>query len=603
MPVRKQTQRGVRNLLLAVAAACFPLAVASAQEPWRFATDSRVVAFADVHGAYDELVALLRTTGVIDAELKWVGGEAHVVSLGDLIDRGGGSRAVLDLVMRLQGEAESAGGRLHVVLGNHEVMNLLADWRYVVGADYEAFAADETQSERGAAYEAYAAAAGGDSPATRAAFDGAYPRGYFARQAAFAPTGRYGRWLRTLPALIVVNDTAYVHGGLPRVVAEQGLEINERLHADLDRYFGLRDRLVAGGVLPAVDRRRDGEAARAAAPPVDPALREARDAFVAAADAVELGPDGPLWYRGSIYCKPILERPTLEAALARLGATRVVVGHTPTGDRRVRALYDGKLVALDTGMLADYFYGRSAALLVDRGAFEVQYVEPAVRGAVESGRALEYRRTAQDLGVALERGDIVEVQKGSSSEPWRVALRHDGADIGALFYPRGSDAGGDFELAAAAFDDLLGTDLVEPTVARTIEGQAGALQLRSPDGVSDRDRVARRLPFSGWCPIEPQLELMYTFDLLTLNRNRTGANVVFGNDVTDLMLIDNGRAFGTERAMPAGLERRGLEIPLGMREALVALDEQRLRAALGMWLDARRIEALLARRTQLLRGR
>src|SRR6185503_13049084 len=265
---------------------------------------------------------------------------------------------------------ESAGGRLHVVLGNHEVMNLLADWRYVVGADYEAFAADETQSERGAAYEAYAAAAGGDSPATRAAFDGAYPRGYFARQAAFAPTGRYGRWLRTLPALIVVNDTAYVHGGLPRVVAEQGLEINERLHADLDRYFGLRDRLVAGGVLPAVDRRRDGEAARAAAPPVDPALREARDAFVAAADAVELGPDGPLWYRGSIYCKPILERPTLEAALARLGATRVVVGHTPTGDRRVRALYDGKLVALDTGMLADYFNGRSAALLVDRGALE-----------------------------------------------------------------------------------------------------------------------------------------------------------------------------------------------------------------------------------------
>src|SRR5689334_9174988 len=101
MPIRKPTQRGVRNVLLAVAAAGLPLAVASAQESWRYSTDSRVVAFADVHGAYGELVALLRTTGVIDTDLKWAGGATHVVSLGDLIDRGRGSRAVLDLVMRL----------------------------------------------------------------------------------------------------------------------------------------------------------------------------------------------------------------------------------------------------------------------------------------------------------------------------------------------------------------------------------------------------------------------------------------------------------------------------------------------------------------------
>ena len=114
----------------------------------------------------------------------------------------------------------------------------------------------------------------------------------------------------------------------------------------LDRYFTLRDDLVARGVLSAFDRQLDSENAEAAPASAD------RDEFLALAAAPELGPDGPLWYRGSIYCKPILEEPTLDAALARLGVSRAVVGHTPTEDRRAHSLYDGKLVTLDTGMNA-----------------------------------------------------------------------------------------------------------------------------------------------------------------------------------------------------------------------------------------------------------
>jgi hypothetical protein len=127
----------------ATVAAVLSLSPAMGQEDSaRFATDSRVVVFADVHGAYGALVELLRSTGVIDADLRWSAGSAHVVSLGDLLDRGAETRAVLDLVMRLQREAQDAGGRMHVVLGNHELMSLLGDWRYVAAGDYESFAAD-----------------------------------------------------------------------------------------------------------------------------------------------------------------------------------------------------------------------------------------------------------------------------------------------------------------------------------------------------------------------------------------------------------------------------------------------------------------------------
>ncbi len=77
---------------------------------------SRVVVFADVHGAYHALVDLLKKTGVIDKSLSWVGGSTHLVSLGDLLDRGGESRKVLELLMRLEEEAQRDGGRVHVTL-------------------------------------------------------------------------------------------------------------------------------------------------------------------------------------------------------------------------------------------------------------------------------------------------------------------------------------------------------------------------------------------------------------------------------------------------------------------------------------------------------
>ncbi|HSC13536.1 MAG TPA: metallophosphoesterase, partial [Gammaproteobacteria bacterium] len=279
------------------------LAPALAQEPWRFATDSRVVAFADVHGAYDSLVALLQATDVIDADLRWRADAAHVVSLGDLVDRGPETRAVLDLMIRLQREAAASGGRLHVVLGNHELMTILGDWRYVAPADYESFAADETEAMRAASYAVFAADSGGDSATARAQFEATYPRGYFARQAAFATTGRYGSWLLSLPALVVVNDTVYAHGGLPPAVTQHGLALNDRVQTTLARYLALREDLVARGVLPALDRERDAEAAQSAAAGAE------RDEFLGLAGAPELGLDGPLWYRGSVYCKPMLEQP------------------------------------------------------------------------------------------------------------------------------------------------------------------------------------------------------------------------------------------------------------------------------------------------------
>ena len=101
-------------------------------------TTERVVAIGDVHGGYEQFQAILRAAGLIDARRRWTGGRTVFVQTGDLLDRGAASRDVLDLVRRLERDAARAGGRVHALLGNHEVMRLLGDYRYVSEGEYAA---------------------------------------------------------------------------------------------------------------------------------------------------------------------------------------------------------------------------------------------------------------------------------------------------------------------------------------------------------------------------------------------------------------------------------------------------------------------------------
>ena len=159
--------RVARAALALLAAAGLGAASASAaaagQVEWSGV--DRVVAFADVHGAYDEVTALLKSVQVVDSDLRWTGGKTHLVSLGDLLDRGDDSRKVMDLLMRLQDEAATAGGRVHVLLGNHEAMNVLGDLRYVDPGEYSAFAGEEPTGQRDALRAEWVARNGADAAA------------------------------------------------------------------------------------------------------------------------------------------------------------------------------------------------------------------------------------------------------------------------------------------------------------------------------------------------------------------------------------------------------------------------------------------------------
>ena len=100
------------------------MAAAPRTEPYAFQGVERIVAVGDVHGDVGALRDVLKLAGLIDAQGHWTGGKAHLVQTGDIPDRGDQTREAYELLMRLEVEARKAGGRVHALLGNHEVMNM-----------------------------------------------------------------------------------------------------------------------------------------------------------------------------------------------------------------------------------------------------------------------------------------------------------------------------------------------------------------------------------------------------------------------------------------------------------------------------------------------
>jgi Calcineurin-like phosphoesterase len=80
----------------------------------------------DIHGQREKLLDLLRDAGLIDAEDAWSGADSTLWFMGDLVDHGPDGIGVIELVTRLRAQASRPGGRVHVLIGNHDVLLLAA---------------------------------------------------------------------------------------------------------------------------------------------------------------------------------------------------------------------------------------------------------------------------------------------------------------------------------------------------------------------------------------------------------------------------------------------------------------------------------------------
>ncbi len=117
-------------------------------------SSQRIIAVGDLHGDYKAWQDIARAAGIIDARGRWAGGKTILVQLGDILDRGADSLKIVRSLQQLQREAPRRGGKVYVVLGNHEAMNLIGDDRYVTAGEYAAFADSQSSARRDRVYEA-----------------------------------------------------------------------------------------------------------------------------------------------------------------------------------------------------------------------------------------------------------------------------------------------------------------------------------------------------------------------------------------------------------------------------------------------------------------
>ena len=117
----------------------------------------RIVTIGDVHGNYSGLVSIMKEAMLIDNDNRWIGGNTLLVQTGDLLDRGADIRQVLDLIMSLQPQAEAAGGKVMVLLGNHEAMNIVGSRHYVNPEAYADFAGPQSKEKQIAAFDRWQA--------------------------------------------------------------------------------------------------------------------------------------------------------------------------------------------------------------------------------------------------------------------------------------------------------------------------------------------------------------------------------------------------------------------------------------------------------------
>ena len=338
----------------------------------------RIVVVGDIHGAGTNLAQILQAAGLIDAQRKWSGGTARLVQTGDVLDRGPEVREAVDLLMRLEGEARRAGGRIDVLFGNHEGMTVLRDYRDVL-AGFERFADARSAERQRKAFETHSEIAKrAGTTLDRDAWMKIHPRGSIEYADAFGPSGKYGRWIRARKPILQIDDTILMHAGLnpERTITiddinrqvEQEVRSWDELVSTLERerlaapFFTLQEIVDAAQL----EIGRIGIAQKTKEPLPDYVTQEfvKRLQFLLNIDKLALvESDGPLWYRG-LATLPDDQQPAIEAMLKRYGARRIVIGHTPQlPGGKIRARFGGVVVLIDTGMLNSYFKGGQPSAL------------------------------------------------------------------------------------------------------------------------------------------------------------------------------------------------------------------------------------------------
>jgi hypothetical protein len=605
MATSRQGRHAFRLILWLWVLALFAALSPAADIPYEWTGIDRVVAVADLHGDYDRFVFILTHPQIklVDADLHWIGGKAHLVQLGDVMDRGSQAKDILDLLMRLEGEAAAAGGMVHMLLGNHEEMNITGialDYPgYVTVEQFVDFLPQDFRREREAQYIKTLPA----EERKRAEMEGLDVRsdeglaGFWRKiVAAKDPEASrayvlgfndvYGDWLIKQNTVIKINDVVYVHGGISETMSKWSLrEINQVMRSELGFFQGRM--------------RNPQEFGK----PFHPRL--------------VYDPNSPLWFRGLATKNEASAQAEVDRTLANIEAKAMVVGHnyffnrlngssSPTVGKLNVSRFQDKVWIMDTGISGSYG-GVPSALISDHGQFEVwgETEEVAARSGIRppppkplTPKEMEaFLRTAAVTG----RGP----GPGGRTDAWKLTLESEGVVQPALFKyidRRRPDPLADsyrYDLAAYALNTYLGLGFVPPIVERSVENVPGALQAFVTNALSVPERRERHLAGGDPQALDRAMADLVVFQALVFDDCRNEKDTLVSGNGERVYRVDFSEAFAPKTGDAPGCDVKKCSRLLFRR--LLAWEDKTVAGYLGRYLDPEETDALNTRRNLIVR--
>lgn len=284
----------------------FSLQKQMAVSPSVYPNPSKMLVVSDIEGNFSAFRKLLQANGVIDENFNWSYGKGHLVFAGDMFDRGEQVTECLWLLYSLEEKAKIAGGFVHFIIGNHEIMNLNGRDKYV----------------------------------TKKYKDNYKLLGKTLKEI-YDENSELGRWLRTKNIIEKIGDNLFCHGGISSHVNNMLFSLDE-INAKIRPYYDKWDEVAKGS---------------------DDNLKILFNARKSPFWYRQ-------YYEEDYFSKSNNEmiyhatEEQIDSTCIIFGVNHIITGHTIIADT-ISIHYGGKVINIDT----PHATGKSEALLIEHGAY------------------------------------------------------------------------------------------------------------------------------------------------------------------------------------------------------------------------------------------
>ena len=603
MSARRKNRLRSPLLLLLLFLVLLALSSPAEEIPYAWTGVERVVAIADLHGDFERFVYILAhpQVALVDNDLHWIGGKAHLVQLGDVADRGNEARRIYELIMRLEKEAAAAGGAVHMLLGNHEEMNITGialDYpRYVLVVQFVSFLPDDFRKTREEKYiktlppdqRKQAEIEGLDvrtdyglAEFWQKIIDDKDPEARRAYVLGFNEA--VGDWLLRKNTIIKINDVVYVHGGISQALSKWPLrEINTVMRTELAYFQGI--------------------------------MRDPQRTTRAFKPRLVYEPESPLWFRGLAESGKAAQA-EVDRILANLEAKAMVIGHnffaygggrSQSVSKKDVARFEDKVWIMDTGIAGSYG-GVPSALIYEDGESRLwgETEEVAAKSGIKPPPLKPMTR--KEMETFLRTASITGrgPGPGGRTDAWKLTLESQGVVLTALFKyvdrrrPEPLADSYRYELAAYALNKYLDVGIVPPVVERTVEGIPGAVQIFVPNAMSDAERKEKTLDLIDPDAFEKAMADLLVFQNLAFDDCHNERDTLISGDDGRVYRVDFSEAFVPDEHPP---DRCPIQrVSRLLYKKLLGWDDKTVAEYVGRFLDPAETAALNARRAEIVRA-